>query len=157
MFAFVLKVPNRQPWHANKLDHTMDGKNGYMFLVNVGNSGSSLFDSKISNLCIGRRYEFSAYLANVRKPSPKSAKPNVRFEVRTTAANKHIIATKNTGDIVETNEMTWLKYGLSFVAKNSSVVLLMISNVKSTSGNNLAIDDIELRVCPAIQPNLCPQ
>jgi hypothetical protein len=46
--------------------------------------------------------------------------------------------------------MTWLKYGLSFIASSSAVDLLMISNARSGIGNDLAVDDIELHVCSSV-------
>jgi hypothetical protein len=74
--------------------------------------------------------------------------PNIRFEVRTATNENQLLAQFSTDDISEYDEVTWSKYGLSFNASSSSVVLLIVSNVEGIwRGNDLAIDDIELRVC----------
>ncbi|CAF4704075.1 unnamed protein product, partial [Rotaria socialis] len=81
--------------------------------------------------------------------------PNIRFEVRAVHKKGDLIAQKSTGDIPVYQHMTWSKHGLSFVATSSSVVLLMISNVGGHPGNDLAIDDIQLRVSSANQTGFC--
>ncbi|UJR11145.1 hypothetical protein I4U23_015326 [Adineta vaga] len=112
------------------------------------NTNRGLFyNSTIKNLCIGRRYEFSVYLANVCKIDGL-INPNVRFEVRSAAPNSSVLAQLDSGSVpVNTTVMVWKKYGLSFQPPTSSIVLLMISNVDGGAGNDLALDDIALRVC----------
>ena len=101
----------------------------------------------IDNLCIKQFYRFSAYLANAEKILPSSTKPDVRFEVRTTTADGKIIAQFNTGDILQYEmKLTWWQCGISFKASDSSLVLLIISNIGHDIGNDLIIDDIELEV-----------
>ena len=103
----------------------------------------------IDNLCIKQFYRFSAYLANAEKILPSSTKPDVRFEVRTTTADGKIIAQFNTGDILQYEmKLTWWQCGISFNASDSSLVLLIISNIGHDIGNDLIIDDIELEVLP---------
>jgi hypothetical protein len=157
-FGFTNAVPNNMNhWHNGELDHTPNDTNGYMLVVNVnGQNGSLLFNSTANDLCIGQCYEFSAYLVNIDKGLDNRIKPNVRFEVRALPAQKNLLAQIVTGGISQYNNMTWAKYGLSFIASNSSVVLLMISNAQGHIGNNIAMDDIELRVCSTAYPNFCP-
>jgi hypothetical protein len=155
-FGFVNEVPNPyNAWHGGALDHTENDTNGYMYLVNIGENGSQLFSSTVSNLCSEVRYEFSSYLANLIPIQYTSIKPNIRFEVRTAATPNYLLAQFDTGDIPQYDNITWSKYGLSFIALSSSVVLLMISNVEQGYGNDLAIDDIELRVCSPGHSGLC--
>jgi hypothetical protein len=159
-FSFAHAVPNRtnnNRWHSGALDHTENDTGGYMFLVDVANeTDSEFFKSTVNGLCIGVCYEFSAYLANIVKKEKNAPKPNVRFEVRVTTVQNDLLAKTFTGDIPEYDNMTWSKHGLSFKATSSSVVLLIIPNVVVRSGNDLAIDDIELRVCPTVQTGSCP-
>jgi hypothetical protein len=157
-FGFVNFVSkNHDPWHGGALDHTENDVGGYMFFTNVdGNKDSQIFYSVVNNLCIGLSYEFSAYLANVNKKSENALEPSVRFEVRAPEVQSALLAQVVTGSIPECDNMTWSKHGLSFIASTTSVVLLMISNVKAGSGNDFAIDDIELRVCPTVQTGFCP-
>jgi hypothetical protein len=157
LFAFVNAVPSDYPeWQSGQLDHTQNNdKNGYMYLVNVGPEGSQLFNSTVDNLCIGLCYEFSAYLTNIRNTSGDYAKPNIHFEVRNATAQSDLLAQCTTNDIDEYEPMIWSQYGLSFVASTSSVVLLIISDVvfiPKKYGNDLAVDDIELRVCSTVHP-----
>jgi hypothetical protein len=156
-FGFVNAVPDYLGnWHTGAKDHTENDTGGYMYLVNVGTQYYPFFRFRADNLCIGQRYEFSAYLANVVKPNPSVTNPNIRFEVRTATTND-VLVQNSTGDIPLNSQMTWSKHGLSFVASNSSIDLLMLSNVGATiHGNNIAIDDIELRVCSVTHSGICP-
>ncbi|CAF1317616.1 unnamed protein product [Adineta steineri] len=160
-FGFVNAVPNHHKvWQIGKLDYATNEKNGYMFLVNVAKEKNTvIFNSTINDLCIGLRYEFSAYLANVDIPPTGSRqKPNVRFEVRAATFQVGILKNSSTGNIPAEDYMPWRKYGVTFIASNNSVVLLIISNVASSSagGNDLAIDNIELRGCSNNYSRLCP-
>jgi hypothetical protein len=157
-FGFLNEVPDPYKiWHAGAFDHTPNDTAGYMFLVDVADGeGSEFFKSTVNGLCIGVCYEFSAYLANIMKKIDNYRKPNVRFEVRATIVQNDPLAQLVTGDIPQYDNMTWSKHGLSFIASNTSVVLLMIPHVVGHDGNDLAIDDIELRVCPTVQAGFCP-
>jgi hypothetical protein len=156
-FGFVNRVPsNNTMWHGGALDHTVNDTNGYMYLVSVIESNSQVFNYTVNDLCIGLRYEFSAYLANVMKNQTTYDKPNIRFEVLAVTAQNDLLAQLNTSDIPKYDTMNWSKHGLSFNASTNSVVLLMISNVDGRNGNDLAIDDIELRVCSPGHSGICP-
>ncbi|CAF4605837.1 unnamed protein product, partial [Rotaria magnacalcarata] len=147
-FAFVNRVPDYyDTWYTGELDHTENDNDGYMLLANVEKNNTQLFSYSMNNLCVGLKYEFSAYLANVIRDELNSPKPNVRFEVWTTTENGTLLARLCTDSISQCTNMTWVKYGISFVAQNSSVLLLIISNAGGRHGNNLAIDDINIRVC----------
>jgi hypothetical protein len=161
MFGFVNTVPDYLfSWHTGALDHTTKDQLGYMFVVNVANGeDSQLFNSTVNGLCIGLRYEFSAFLANVVADNYITnffSKPNVRFEVRASTVHKDLLAELITGDISRYSSMTWVKYGLSFNASSRSVTLLMISHVSQSNGNSIAIDDVELRVCSNEHSGFCP-
>ena len=146
VFAFVNKVPEFfDGFHTESPDHTND-TNGYMYFINIGVKNSELFNMSIDSLCTGTCYEFSAYLANVVKFNQNLPKPNIRFEVRSTD-NTLAVVQYNTSEIPEFEKMTWCKHTVSFHAPNQSVTLLLITNVDGAKGNDVAIDDIELRVC----------
>lgn len=156
MFSFINsmeKNPFTNAWHANAADHTED-ENGYMYFVNANYEPGEFYKGTVNDLCVGLRYEFSVYLANVLKPIDK-IKPNVRFEVRSVVDNT-LLAQLESGDIAEHNSLTWEKYGFSFTATSSSVNLLMISNAGGGNGNDIVIDDIALRVCSYKGSGFCP-
>lgn len=150
-FAFINRVPpnSARTWHAGASDHTDNDKDGYMYLIDIStNTNSELFRTTVHNLLIGQSYQFSAYLANVVKNSPNLKNPNVRFEVQTSAPQQKVIVQCNTNAIPQYDTLTWRQYGVSFNASNDSVTLLIISNVGERDGNDLIIDDIELRLLP---------
>jgi hypothetical protein len=67
-----------------------------------------------------------------------------------------LLAQLNSGDIVKHDNLTWEKYGFSFIASDSSVNLLMISNADGGNGNDIVIDDIALNVCAHEGSGFCP-
>ena len=153
-FAFVNLIYNHNnAWHANATDHSED-KNGYMYLVNADRKPGRFYNGRVNNLCVGLRYEFSVYLANLCKRLNR-IKPNVLFEVRS-AADNELLAHLNSGDVAEHDKLTWKKYGVSFIARTSSVDLSMISNALGGAGNDLVIDDIALYVCAHEGSGFCP-
>lgn len=140
-------------WHTGALDHTPNDIDGYMFLANADPSPGQFYRGTVDDLCIGQRYEFSAYMANIVKPLGL-AKPNILFQIRTPSDNT-LIAQLGTGDIPEYSSMTWTKYGISFVAMNTSVVIIMISNTANPAGNDIALDDITFRICSNVSSGVC--
>ena len=146
-FGIYNKVPNSNDWHKNALDHTENDTYGYMYLVDFNETNTILFNFTVNDLCAGLNYEFSVYLANVQHADRKTNEPKVRFKVQTTADEFQVLSKFDTNEINAKGNMTWIKYGLSFIATNESIDLLMISDSRGNSGNDLAIDDISLRVC----------
>lgn len=151
MFGFVNRVPYQSGgWHDGSLDHTMNDTDGYMFLVNLNQPGSVIFQSVVTNLTVGQRYEYSAYLTNICKdPTGYLIDPRVRLEVHdtTSSASTSLIMRLLTDGVPRTTTLNWTKYGLTFVARNDSAILKMLSNASQGGGNDLAIDDIELYAC----------
>ena len=147
-YCFSNKVSNnKNSWHENAFDHTANDTGGYMYVLNIGDSNNSpIFEYTVHNLTLETFYEFSAYLTNIQKKEHSNDDPNILFRVNEFATARHL-ASSSTGDIEESDPMTWKKYGVSFKASNASVVLRMISIHDDQEGNNLAIDDIELRAC----------
>ncbi len=152
MFGFVNEVSiDNSMWHGGAFDHTSNDKTGYMFLVVVNNANLQFFNYQIKNLRIGAQYEFSAYLANaIRKARVSGFGLYVHFEVRAQTITGPLLVRNTTEGIFTYDTMTWSKHSVSFIATDSSIVLLMISHVTMVKGFGLAIDDIELRSCSAI-------
>ncbi|UJR11991.1 hypothetical protein I4U23_016169 [Adineta vaga] len=153
-FAFINSIYNHHDaWHTGAKDHTGD-EGGYMYVVNANFEPGQFYSGKVDNLCVGLRYEFSVYLANICKKAGR-IDPNVLFEVRSADGNE-LLAQLNSGNVPERDTLTWEKYGVSFIATHSSVKLLMISNTRGGSGNDIVIDDIALRVCAHKGSGFCP-
>lgn len=153
-FALINAVPIMgTAWHTGALDHTPNDTGGYMFLANADPNPGEFYRATINNLCIGQRYEFSAYITNIVRPLGL-AKPNVIFQIRSPSDNT-LIGQLGTGNIPEYSTMTWTKYGISFIAMNTSVVMIMISNTNNPAGNDMALDDIAFRICSNSSSGVC--
>lgn len=147
MFGLVNAVPtNRPAWHGGSRDHT-GNTGGYMLFVNANLQAGRFYNGTVKNLTVGVQYQFSVWAANAVKSGNNLLAPQVLFEVRSLTAGNALLAQLNSGSIPEYSNMTWKQYGLSFVAPTTSVVLLMISNAPGGNGNDLVLDDIELRRC----------
>ena len=151
-FDFVSAAPSfNMLWHSGVLDHTSNDRDGYVYVIDIDNEKPVIFQTVVHNLTQGVLYNFSSYLANVSKknswPLSAGALPKIRFEARPAATLDELIEQSITDFIPESDTMNWLKHDLLFVAKTKSVMLLMRSCVEETFGNDIAIDDIELRVC----------
>ena len=145
-YAFVNEIYDHynNAWHTGAKDHTGD-QGGYMFLVNAGFEPGIFYNGTVNSLCVGLRYEFSVYLANLCQPSTR-LDPSVRFQVRSGDGGA-LLTQLDTGFVPKDTTLTWRKYGLSFIATSGSANLLIISNTPGGNGNDIVIDDIELRVC----------
>lgn len=150
-FSFVNEIPaDYTQWLAGGLDHSVDagadGSKGYMMLVAPDGSLTEVFRIPLHNLYIGAHYEFSAYVANVIKKGYNLINPNIRFEVRTGTSDNTLIAAISSGDVAESDSLTWSQYGMSFYAPTTSIVLLLIQNGPGGPGNDFVLDDITLRM-----------
>jgi len=158
-FSIVNEVPQDfGSWLGGGLDHTKNcnaGRNkGYMMLVNAkATAGGEILHIKADNLCLGLGYEFSFYVANINKKGTNIQQPNIQAEVRTGSGT--LIASSNTGGVAEQSKLTWVKYGVSFIATSSSVVASLTSTVRGGSGNDFALDDITLVSCSPSNNGKC--
>ncbi|CAF0994101.1 unnamed protein product [Adineta steineri] len=154
-FSFVNLIPNDflGYWLVGSTDHTGD-KGGYMFLVNANIAPGQFYNSTVHNLCVDVHYEFSVYLANVCT-SLCQIQPNVRFEVRSLTVENQLLAEFSSGNVSIHKPLSWNRYGLSFIASSSAVALLMISDAPGGLGNDIALDDIALRVCAGQGTGFC--
>ena len=152
---FFTNMVDRSAWHVGAVDNTPDDTNGYMMIVSAGTSLEEFYRRVVGELCLGQRYEFSAYVANLVPPK-NLRRPMIRFEIRGTSNLNETIARFDTGAIPEKTTLTWVKYGISFVTPDHSVVLSMISMATAGAGNDMAVDDITLRACISTTPSSCP-
>jgi gliding motility-associated-like protein len=145
---------NGANWHAG-LDNTPDDGFGYMLLFDATAEPGEFFNLLLEGLCPGTHYEFSAYLTNVVTPSAcggESIEPNVRFELRDPDTNE-LLGSIQTGAMPTTPFLRWDQYGLTFTLPEDqdAVRLLLINSAPGGCGNDLAIDDISLRICNPVR------
>ncbi len=145
---------NRTPHSSNTYFNTTIANNGDAFLVvDIGNDTTNPFWRTSLSLTAGKNYVFSAFLANIND-SNSSIKPNVNF-VLTNSGGTSVLAPSgnlNTGGSALT---PWQEITSSFTASVASNTLALISNTPGLIGNDLAMDDVEVReVLPENQTGL---
>ena len=155
---FVTNTPrlNGGAWHDGQ-DHTPGDTDGYMLLFDATNEPGEFYNRVLEGLCPGTRYEFRVWVANVVVPSAcsfSSIEPDLRFELRHPVTNE-LIGSTETGPISTAESLTWQPYGLTFNLPDDldRLRLLLINNAPGGCGNDLAIDDISLRVCNPVRKN----
>lgn len=150
-YSIVNRIPNDFSgiWHTGGLDHTPGDVNGYMLLVNGDQTLGEFYRDTAVGLCTGATYEFSSYLANVFRPAgsgvPASNAPRVRFEIRD--MTNTVLFSSNSGNITTSAAFTWTKFGITFNAPSSPLILVMVSTAPAGTGNDIVIDDIAFAPC----------
>ncbi|MBC8153277.1 MAG: gliding motility-associated C-terminal domain-containing protein [Bacteroidetes bacterium] len=143
-------------WHSLYEDHTPGDTKGNMLVVNAAQEAGEFYKQTVPGLCNGTTYEFSAWIINLVNTLPTNGcnaltpiplDPNVTFRVE--LPNGQVLKTINTGSVPRTNDPTWTRYAALFTLPPSanSVVIKLINNGPGGCGNDLALDDIQLRPC----------
>jgi hypothetical protein len=141
----ISKYLNRYNYYATD-DHTYEStsERGYFMFANAGNSALTYYERTVDiELCDDVEMSVNAWIKNVYMYSGQY--PNVRFVI--TDNNKDTLANYQTGNITGN---TWQQYGVKInVPKSTTQLKLSLSNAVITSGtgNDLAIDDIDVRIC----------
>lgn len=147
-------------WQTISHDHTYyetGEEHGYMMVINASVEPSLFFTYKVdgSKLCPNTNYQFAAWIMNILRPLPQTvgfSRPNITFTIEKTDGT--VLKTYNTGDILESDQPTWVQYGTLFTSPNdgSDVIIRMFNNGAGGNGNDLALDDITFSPCgPVIQ------
>lgn len=136
-------------WHDG-LDHTEGDVDGYMLLVNA-EEGADIFYQKTLEVCPNTDYILSCFIANVVVPTGcigDAEKPDVRFTI-VDPSDASMVATITTGEIFYSSFLTWREYILNFRTEPDQTTLRiqLTNNAPGGCGNDLAIDDISLRLC----------
>jgi hypothetical protein len=156
----------RSQWHLQD-DHTYPGDytRGYFLEIDGKGDNASFYSTTIDNLCAGTDLSFIAYVANVMTwgqyvGSPgRYAYPRLRF-VLTNPVSGTELGAYDTGEIpfdstfindysCWSQSSKWHQVGMNFTVPEgiSSVTLTIYNNSLGTTGNDFAIDDIEIRLC----------
>ncbi|WEK37403.1 MAG: gliding motility-associated C-terminal domain-containing protein [Candidatus Pseudobacter hemicellulosilyticus] len=132
-------------WHTST-DHT-GNNNGYMMVVNceILASEGVFYTKKVSGLCAGTTYEFSAWIMNVM--AQVTPNPNVTFRVSN--AGGTVLGSYTTGEIPVTASPAWKQFGFYFTTSSETEVVVTVLNSAPSAipGNDLALDDIQFRPC----------
>ncbi len=153
-------------WHLQD-DHTHFGDltRGYLLEIDGAGDHAAFYSTTINGLCEGAKLTFSAYVANVMTwgmyvGSPgKYSYPRLKF-VLTNPDTGAELATYDTGDIPYDDSYTgdntcwqqsaaWHLVGMNFTVPSGldKIQLTIFNNATGTTGNDFAIDDIEIHLC----------
>lgn len=115
--------------------------NGYYMLVNADYNPGVFYSKKITGLCEGTKYEFSADVLNIVKtPVGNHILPNISFLIDG-------VEKFTTGGVPQNEK--WNNFGFTFVTgpNQTELELTLRNNAPGGIGNDLAIDNITFRPC----------
>lgn len=153
-------------WHLQD-DHTYPGDytRGYFMEVDGKGDNAAFYSTTINGLCAGSDLSFVAYVANVVRWNEYTGRPDyfayprLLFRLTDPTTNAEL-GVYDTGEIpfdsTFMNDYScwqysskWHQVGMNFTVPEglSSVQLTIYNNSRGTTGNDFAIDDIEVRLC----------
>ncbi len=144
-------------WFTLTEDHTPGDANGRMAIFNASYTVGEFYRQTVSGLCGSTTYEFAAWMANILTSiacGSAGIDPNLTFRIESLSGT--LLGSYSTGNITESNTLTWKQYGFVFTTPPSQtqVILKIINNAPGGCGNDLALDDITFRPCgPTISVN----
>ena len=158
--------PTYSVWHIMD-DHTYPGDKtrGYMMEVDGGGGRNAFYRTTLTGLCPGSRMSFSAYIANLTTAAQYNiwrydrdyVHPKLQFVIKDVRTGQ-IIAQQGTDTISHDwnnypkpwrESAAWQLVGMNFTipAGSGDIELSIINNANGDTGNDFAIDDIEVRLC----------
>jgi gliding motility-associated-like protein len=137
-------------WH-NSLDHTPNDVNGFMLVFDASVEPGIFFKKRLSGLCGGSKYTFSAWVMNVQIPGDclgQEVRPDILFEMRDINTGA-LLGQTSTGPVLLSVSPIWTQFALTFYVPlgQTDVEVVLRNNAKGACGNDLAIDDFELYLC----------
>jgi gliding motility-associated-like protein len=142
-------------WHNIPEDHTPGDVRGNMLVINAADEKGAFYQQILTGLCGGTQYEFSLWGVNLLKPGicTDYALPNLTIQIETRSGQ--VLQTINFGSIDVTATPVWRRFSTTFAAPKVAepVVVRLINNQGAGGcGNDLALDDIQLRQCDVCPP-----
>jgi hypothetical protein len=148
-YMLIKQYAGGSVWHAYD-DHTVAGVNrGYMMLVDADITQGLFYTKTIAGLCENTTLYFSVWVGNLMRPDAYGGgiRPILRFVLQD-ADTDEILVEYGTGEIPVENQAVWKLYGFSFTSPTAHTLKLSIyNNAAGGVGNDLVLDDIEVRFC----------
>jgi hypothetical protein len=124
-------------------DHWVTGSDsGYMLVVNADVDPNIVISDTVSNLCVGKTYQFSAYIRSLNGPGFIPANETFLIDG---------VGLYNTGNLLGTLgapvQSDWHQVGFTFVATGTQAVFSLRNNAPGGGGNDFALDDIYVGSC----------
>lgn len=143
--------PNGAFWNTSFTDHTGD-TNGYFYYCDAQNELKVFYSQKIDGLCSDIEYELSAWFANTNVEGWAGVDPNIKLIIGFTDSNDQNVGSivqSDTGPIYNVGYYRWTRKALVFTVPPGAenIYFMLKNNISGTDGNDLAIDDIEVRPC----------
>lgn len=151
-YAICKEGWHHDPYWTHMDDHTYpnDKTRGYMMQVDASATPGQFFRSQIDDLCAGASLYFSVWAANSIKKTYENNYQKASLSFVIEDINGNVLLTENTGLMPGTNnDNDWNQYGATFTVPlgQSSIIFKILNNGNSSSGNDLVLDDIEIRLC----------
>lgn len=145
----------RGDWITLEEDHTPGDRSGNMLVVNSSYRSGDFFNTSVSGLKPGARYEFSIWALNLCKPSykcPYPLLPNITIQMRTPEGK--LVLEMNTGDLKRLGRPQWTRFDMMFVMPkgSNSLDIVMTNHSPGGCGNDFAMDDLSFRECVPTPP-----
>ncbi|QHV96578.1 T9SS type B sorting domain-containing protein [Spirosoma endbachense] len=143
-------------WHTVTEDHTPNDSGGNILIINASDEIGAFYQQPLPGLCGGTNYEFSLWGLNLLKPNICSDPVLPNLTIRIETIDGRVLQTIDFGSIEITQTPVWRRYSTLFTAPNVTepVVVKLINNQGAGGcGNDLALDDIQLKQCDACAPN----
>ena len=142
-------------WHTVARDHTSGVVGGNLLIINASEEPGAFYQQPVPELCPGTSYEFSVWGMNLLRPTACSNPqlPSLTISVETVGGR--ILQTIRIGVIEQTDTPTWRRFSALFVAPTTrEVVTVKLINERGSGGcgNDLALDDIQLKQCGDCPP-----
>ncbi|MDO5977559.1 T9SS type B sorting domain-containing protein [Flavivirga spongiicola] len=143
-------APGGASWNDSFSDHT-GNFNGYLYYCDAKEDLNVFYAQKIDGLCPDIEYELSAWFAKTNAPD-YFIDPNIKLIIGFTDINDDNLGTPieaDSGPIEGIGANRWHRRNLIFSAPvgTENIYFMLKNNVSGTAGNDLAIDDIEVRPC----------
>lgn len=138
------------------IDHTKNGADpkGRFLAVNIGDQipeTTILYEKQINDVIPGQPIMFEFYAMNLMMPGAGKTDPNLRIALVDASGNE--ISWFATGNIPRSStDSDWKKFPQTAITldpgNNTTLRLIVRSNIKQTNGNDVAIDDIKVFQTP---------
>ncbi|WOD43931.1 T9SS type B sorting domain-containing protein [Hwangdonia lutea] len=143
-------APNGADWNDDFPDHT-GNPNGYLYYCDAKEDLNVFYAQKIDGLCDDIQYELSAWFAKTNAPD-YFIDPNIKLIIGYTDINDQNIGSiveADTGPIEGVGTNRWHRRSLVFSVPTGTenIYFMLKNNVAGLAGNDLAIDDIQIRPC----------
>ncbi len=122
-----------------------------MLLFDASSDPGTFFEITLEGLCPNTQYVFSCFVANIVVPTAcgnGGIEPDLRFTIVNPLTNA-TIETTTSGNVPVTDELEWLEVGIGFRTEpgQTSILVQVTNNAAGGCGNDLVIDDFNLRLC----------